>query len=279
MYPIFIWKEYFSATFCIYISSIYTRGKRTGKRQLSDLPDRAKDAERINMKKKVWIYNNSSHILEAIIHLFPEEEAQLCMISSEEVLMERITNEGGDALVLDAFRGPKDDADQLEFIRRLREISKLPIIIVSEPVREEIKIRALEAGGDDYVTADRSPLELVARIKAQVARYNALMTSECNERRYCVKELVINDKARKVTVAGREVGLTPIEYKILRMLAGNRGRICSAAEIYSEIWQEPPIGAANTIPVHIRHIREKIEENPKKPQLLKAVWGIGYKIG
>lgn len=139
---------------------------------------------------------------------------------------------------------------------------------------------ALEAGADDYVTADCNPLELLARIKSQIRRYIQLVNMCVNvDRIYKIGGLTINDVQRTVTVDGRSVRLTPIEYKILRLLVQQRGQVLSNSQIYETIWKMQPIGAENTIAVHIRHIREKIESNPREPIYLKAVWGNGYKVG
>lgn len=168
----------------------------------------------------------------------------------------------------------------IEMIAGLRGRSSIPLIVVSAQSAETAKIMALEAGADDYVVADCNPLELLARIKSQLRRYTQLVNMCANiDRIYRVDGLVIDDTQRKVTVEGRSVRLTPIEYKILRLLVQQRGRVFSNSQIYEKIWHMQAIGADNTIAVHIRHIREKIEANPKEPRYLKVVWGNGYKVG
>ena len=168
----------------------------------------------------------------------------------------------------------------IEMIASLRKKSSVPVIVVSAQSAETAKIMALEAGADDYVTTDCNPLELLARIKSQLRRYVQLVNM-CSEvdRVYRVDGLEINDIQRTVTVEGRNVRLTPIEYKILRFLVQQHGRVFSNSQIYENIWNMQAIGADNTIAVHIRHIREKIERNPKEPRYLKVVWGNGYKVG
>lgn len=232
------------------------------------------------MRKRILVYNNQTHITEALTHLFLPEEIDFCRISDESLLLETFEAEQGDILIIDAFLQQLPPESGVELIRKLREVNNRPIIIVSDPVSESVKIQALGAGADDYVTTDVNPLELMARVKVQITRYGQLVAMQNNINQiYCINDLVVNDRGRKVTVSGREVELTPIEYKILRLLLEQRGKVLGSNEIYESIWQAPPIGAGNTIPVHIRHIREKIEEDPRKPKLLKAVWGIGYKIG
>ena len=137
----------------------------------------------------------------------------------------------------------------------------------------------LNVGADDYVTKPFNPLELVARVKSQLRRYTTLSSYGDEEGNvYEAGGLLINDDLKKVIVDGEEVKLTPIEYNILLLLLKNKGKVYSINQIYENIWNEEAIGADNTVAVHIRHIREKIEINPKEPRYLKVVWGVGYKI-
>lgn len=154
------------------------------------------------------------------------------------------------------------------------------IIILSAKSEDADKILGLNVGADDYVTKPFSPLELVARVKSQLRRYTQLGGTAQNEndKIYSVGGLRINDDLKEVTVDGELVRLTPIEYNILLLLMKNQGRVFSINQIYEMIWNEEAIGADNTVAVHIRHIREKIEINPKEPRYLKVVWGVGYKI-
>ena len=156
--------------------------------------------------------------------------------------------------------------------------------ILIKPTWEELeqedadKILGLNVGADDYVTKPFNPLELVARVKSQLRRYTTLSSPVQGEAVYETGGLVVNDDLKKVTVDGEEVKLTPIEYNILLLLMKNMGKVYSISQIYEAIWNEEAIGADNTVAVHIRHIREKIEINPKEPRYLKVVWGVGYKI-
>lgn len=230
--------------------------------------------------KHILVYNNQTGIMEALTHLFFAEDISITPIADREQLRNSMEGQQVDMLIIDSFLKQMEVLEGLELIRELRSVSKLPIIIVSEPVPENIKIAALGAGADDYVTADANPLELMARVKMHLARYSQLVEMQRNiSRIYRMDHLMMNDSARTVAVDGQEIEMTPIEYKILRLLLQQRGKVLSVNEIYQAIWQAPPLGAGNTIPVHIRHIREKIEEDPKKPKYLKAVWGLGYKIG
>lgn len=140
------------------------------------------------------------------------------------------------------------------------------------------KILGLNMGADDYVTKPFNPLELVARAKSQLRRYTKLGNIQETDNVYRTGGLTINDERKEVTVDDEPVKLTPIEYNILLLLMKNQGRVFSIEQIYENIWQEEAIAADNTVAVHIRHIREKIEINPKEPRYLKVVWGVGYKI-
>ena len=169
--------------------------------------------------------------------------------------------------------------DGFEVCRRIRATNtKIGIIMLTARSQEMDKVTGLMTGADDYVTKPFNPLELVARVKSQLRRYTTLSSTPSGDAVYEAGGLVINDELKKVTVDGEEVKLTPIEYNILLLLMKNKGKVFSISQIYEEIWNEEAIGADNTVAVHIRHIREKIEINPKEPRYLKVVWGVGYKI-
>ena len=163
---------------------------------------------------------------------------------------------------------------------KIRETNSIPTVILSAKSEDADKILGLNIGADDYMTKPFNPLELVARVKSQLRRYTQLggNVSSTQETIYEVGGLRINDDLKEVTVDGEMVRLTPIEYNILLLLMKNQGRVFSINQIYESIWNEDAIGADNTVAVHIRHIREKIEINPKEPRYLKVVWGVGYKI-
>ena len=170
--------------------------------------------------------------------------------------------------------------DGIHATLKIRETSSIPIIILSAKSEDTDKILGLNIGADDYVTKPFNPLELVARVKSNMRRYTALgsMATLEDSQIYQVGGLVMNDDTKEVTVDGEAVKLTPIEYNILLLLVKNQGRVYSINQIYENIWNEDAIGADNTVAVHIRHIREKIEINPKEPKYLKVVWGVGYKV-
>ena len=169
--------------------------------------------------------------------------------------------------------------DGLEMCRKIRETNNIPIIMLSAKSTDLDKILGLGTGADDYVVKPFNPLELTARVKSQLRRYTQLgNAAESGDSIYTVGGLSINDDLKEVTVDGEVVKLTPIEYNILLLLVKNQGKVFSINQIYESIWNEDAIGADNTVAVHIRHIREKIEINPKEPRYLKVVWGVGYKI-
>ena len=196
---------------------------------------------------------------------FDGEEAQDFLLGAEY-----------DAVLLDVMM-PK--LDGLRATLKIREKSSIPIIILSAKSEDADKILGLNIGADDYVTKPFNPLELVARVKSQLRRYTKLgNAAEESQKIYQTGGLVMNDDLKEVTVDGEPVKLTPIEYNILLLLVKNQGKVFSINQIYESIWNEDAIGADNTVAVHIRHIREKIEINAKEPRYLKVVWGIGYKV-
>ncbi len=168
--------------------------------------------------------------------------------------------------------------DGIKTLMKLRETRNIPVILLSAKSEDTDKIFGLTAGADDYVTKPFNPSELMARVKSQLRRYTTLGAMEKQSGQIVIDGLQVNTESRTVTVDGEAVRLTPVEYKILELLARNRGRVFSTEDIYSNVWNEKNVVSDNTIAVHIRHIREKIEINPKEPKYLKVVWGIGYKI-
>lgn len=161
---------------------------------------------------------------------------------------------------------------------RIRETYNIPVIMLSAKSEDTDKILGLNLGADDYVTKPFNPLELLARVKSQLRRYTRLGSQVPQTGVYRSGELVVDDERKEVTVDGEPVRLTPVEYKILCLLCQHAGRVYSIDQIYEQVWNEAALNVANTVAVHIRRIREKIEVNPKEPRYLKVVWGIGYKI-
>lgn len=168
--------------------------------------------------------------------------------------------------------------DGIRAITKIREIHNIPVIMLSAKSEDTDKIIGLNLGADDYITKPFNPLELVARVKSQLRRYTMLGSFEKRTDVFVTGGLVVDDERKEVTVDGVNVKLTPVEYKILLLLISNPGKVFSIDNIYESVWNEPAYSPENTVAVHIRRIREKIEINPKKPKYLKVVWGVGYKI-
>ena len=225
----------------------------------------------------ILVCDDDKEIVEAIeIYLTQEGYHVLKAYDGEEALR-TLSNNHVDLLVIDVMM-PK--LDGIRATLQIRKENPLPIIILSAKSEDADKILGLNVGADDYVTKPFNPLELVARVKSQIRRYTQLgaMVQEKNSHVYTAGGLSMDDERKEVRVDGELVKLTPIEYDILLLLVKNQGRVFSINQIYEKVWNENAIGVDNTVAVHIRHIREKIEINPKDPRYLKVVWGVGYKV-
>jgi DNA-binding response OmpR family regulator len=168
--------------------------------------------------------------------------------------------------------------DGIRATAKIREDHKIPLIMLSAKSEDTDKILGLNLGADDYITKPFNPLELIARVKSQLRRYTTFGALETKSHVYKTGGLIINDESKTITVDGDLVHLTPVQYKILKLLTENAGRVFSIEDIYEKVWNEPSFNPENTVTVHIRKIREKIEINPKDPRYLKVVWGVGYKV-
>jgi len=210
---------------------------------------------------EIYLTQEGYHVLKAFdglqaVEILRREEIHLLVI---DVMMPRL--------------------DGIRTTLKIREFSNLPIIMLSAKTEVSDKILGLNVGADDYLAKPFNPLELVARVKSQLRRYTRLGNiAEESQAVYRTGGLMVNDDLKEVSVDGEVVKLTPIEYKILLLLIKNQGKVFSIEQIYQNIWNEEAFGADNTVAVHIRHIREKIEIDPKDPRYLKVVWGIGYKL-
>ncbi len=224
----------------------------------------------------VLVCDDDKEIVEAIeIYLTKEGYNVLKAYDGVEAI-EQLERNDIQLLLIDVMM-PR--LDGLRATLKIRENSSIPIIILSAKSEDSDKIIGLDVGADDYITKPFNPLELTARVKSQLRRYTKLGTiAEVKSNTYIVGGLEIDDDCKKVTVDGEEVKLTPIEYNILLFLTKNAGRVFNIDQIYENVWDEEAIATDNTVTVHIRHIREKIEINPKEPRYLKVVWGIGYKV-
>ena len=227
--------------------------------------------------QKVLVCDDDHEIVEAInIYLSGEGYEVIPAYDGSEVL-EILKTTSVDLIILDVMM---PGLDGIRTTRKVRETSSVPIIILSAKSEDTDKILGLNIGADDYLTKPFNPLELMARVKSQIRRYTQLgnMTGTETDHIFRCGDLSINDDTKEVTVGDQAVKLTPIEYQILLLLVRNPGKVYSIDEIYEQIWNEDAIGADNTVAVHIRHIREKIEIDPREPRYLKVVWGVGYKV-
>lgn len=225
----------------------------------------------------ILVCDDDKEIVDAIDIYLSQEGYHIVKAYDGLQAIEIVKKEEIHLLVLDIMM---PNLDGIRATRRIRESSNVPIIMLSAKSEDVDKILGLNIGADDYITKPFNPLELIARVKSQLRRYTQLgnLTQEDKEAVYVCGGLEVNDDLKTVAVDGEPVKLTPIEYNILVLLIKNQGKVFSIEQIYENIWNEEAIGADNTVAVHIRHIREKIEINPREPRYLKVVWGIGYKI-
>ena len=161
---------------------------------------------------------------------------------------------------------------------KLREVSNIPIILLTAKSEDADKVLGLNIGADDYITKPFNPIEVIARVRSQLRRYTSLGGMAKKASQFVIGGIVLDDEAKIVTVDGEQISLTPSEYNILKMLMENPGRVFSSAQIYERIWNEDAYGTGSVVTVHIRHLREKIEIDPSNPRYLKVVWGLGYKM-
>ncbi len=220
--------------------------------------------------KSILVCDDDKEIVDAIEIYLQQEGYRILKAYDGEQALQVLKENEVHLLIIDVMM-PR--LDGIRATLKIREDSSIPIIILSAKSEDADKILGLNIGADDYVTKPFNPLELVARVKSQLRRYTQLGNAAENNRRvYQVDDL------KEVLVDDEPVKLTPIEYNILLLLVKNQGKVFSINQIYESIWNEDAIGADNTVAVHIRHIREKIEINPREPRYLKVVWGVGYKI-
>lgn len=225
----------------------------------------------------ILVCDDDKEIVEAIEIYLQQEGFHVLKAYDGEEALEILKNNEVHLLIMDVMM-PK--LDGIRATLKIRENSSIPIIILSAKTEDSDKILGLNIGADDYVEKPFNPLELVARVKSQLRRYTRLGAAIPVENAHIYETggLSINDDLKEVRVDGDVVKLTPIEYNILLLLMKNQGRVFSINQIYENIWNEEAVAADNTVAVHIRHIREKIEINPREPRYLKVVWGLGYKV-
>ena len=228
----------------------------------------------------ILVVDDDKEIVKAVeIYLGKEGYNILKAYNGTEALKIVENNPNIHLILLDVMMPKLDGISTANLIRKNKSI---PIIMLSAKSEDYDKIAGLNNGADDYITKPFNPLELIARVNSQIRRYTHLGSiadkMQKGDNIYHSGDLIINDNTKQVIVEGKEVKLTPTEYNILKFLTKNKGIVYSIEQIYENVWEEESYGAENIIAVHIRHIREKIEINPKEPKYLKVIWGIGYKI-
>lgn len=224
---------------------------------------------------KILVVDDEKEIVKAIEIYLGKENYQIVKAYDGEQALKIINNNEIHLVILDIMMPQKDGLETLEEMRKNKNI---PVIMLSAKSEDIDKINGLNIGADDYITKPFNPVELIARVNALIRRYTKLGAIE--EKQGIIKngELIIDDELKKVMVEGRMIKLTPTEYNILKFLTQNKGKVFSIEQIYRNVWDGECYAAENVIAVHIRHIREKIEINPKEPEYLKVIWGVGYKI-
>lgn len=226
-------------------------------------------------KFNLLVVDDDKQIREALEIYLKNEDMEVFTASNGLEALEVLEQHDIHLIILDVMM---PQMDGIKATHKIRESRNIPIIMLSAKNEDHDKILGLHVGADDYMTKPFNPLELIARVKSQLRRYTNLGNYQGNEDEIHIRGLVLNKSSKTVSVDGEEIRLTATEYKILELLMENKGRIFSIEEIYERVWKEPFYNAENTVSVHIRRIREKIEINPKEPKYLKVVWGIGYKI-
>lgn len=223
----------------------------------------------------ILVVDDDKEITKAIEIYLGKENYKMFKAYDGEQALKQIKENEIHLVILDIMMPQKDGLETLEEIRKEKNI---PVIMLSAKSEDIDKINGLNCGADDYVTKPFNPVELIARVNALIRRYTKLGAIE--EKQGIIKngELIIDDELKQVTVDGIIIKLTPTEYNILKFLIKNKGMVYSIEQIYQNVWNDEAWGIENVIAVHIRHIREKIEINPKEPKYLKVIWGVGYKI-
>ena len=236
------------------------------------------------MTTTILICEDDEDIANAISIYLENEGYQTIFAKNGQEAIDQLKENDVHLIIMDVMMPVMDG---LRATMEIRKDKYIPIIMLSAKRELTDKILGLNMGADDYISKPFDPLELIARVKSQLRRYTSLMgmqeqtqtgTQVQSKNIISLGELVIDDIKKTVTVESRDVHLTPLEYKILFLLASNPGRVFSIDEIFERVWGEESLGGGSTVTVHIRRIREKIEINPKEPKYIKVVWGIGYKI-
>ena len=225
----------------------------------------------------ILVCDDDKEIVNAIEIYLEKEGYKIYKANNGKEALNIINKEEIHLVILDIMM---PELDGISVAENIREDKAIPIIMLSAKSEDYDKIKGLNVGADDYITKPFNPMELIARVNSQMRRYTKLgsISKKEDNNIYQAGELIIDDTKKEVSVDGKNIKLTPTEYNILKFLTKNKGRVFSISQIYENVWEEESYGAENIIAVHIRHIREKIEINPREPKYLKVIWGIGYKF-
>lgn len=223
----------------------------------------------------ILICDDEKDIVNALkIYLSDASYTLFCAYTGKEALS--VMEKNDIHLILMDIMMP--EMDGISAMVKIREQSNVPIILLTAKSEDTDKILGLNVGADDYITKPFNAVEVAARVKSQLRRYMQLGGGELKPQRYVIGGIELDDKAKTVSLDGEEISLTPTEYDILKLFMENPDRVFSPQEIYKRVWKESYLGTDNTVAVHIRHLREKIEINPSEPRYLKVIWGQGYKM-
>lgn len=229
------------------------------------------------MQTKVLVVDDEREIADLITLYLSNEDYQVFKCYNGQAALEVIEQEKLDLAILDVMM---PDIDGFKICRKIRENHTFPIIMLTAKVEDADKIAGLTMGADDYLTKPFNPLELVARVKAQLRRFKRYnqKEDEINRNEYEFSGLVINRETHKCTLYGKQLSLTPIEFAILWYLCENKGKVVSSEELFEAVWKEKYLDNNNTVMAHIGRLREKMNEPAKNPRIIKTVWGVGYQI-
>ncbi|MBQ7707187.1 MAG: response regulator transcription factor [Lachnospiraceae bacterium] len=225
----------------------------------------------------ILVCDDEKDIVEALTIYLQSEGYNIFSAYNGKEAVEMVEKEDIQLVLMDIMM---PEMDGIAAMNTIRKTSNVPVILLTAKSEDTDKVLGLSVGADDYVTKPFNPVELIARVKAQLRRYITLGSSHINDKqdKLVIRGIELDDKAKSVTVDGNPISLTPTEFQILKLFMENPGVVYSPKEIYREVWQDAPLGAEGTVAVHIRHLREKVEIDPSEPRYLKVVWGQGYKL-
>lgn len=224
---------------------------------------------------KILICDDEQDIVNALKIYLANEEYQFLEAGTGKQALTILQKEDVQLVLLDIMM---PEMDGIAALSKIREFSNVPVILLTAKSEDTDKILGLNVGADDYITKPFNPVEVSARVRSALRRYTQLGGVASQKGIYEFGSITLDDNAKEVTVDGEKIALTPKEFDILKLLIANPGKVYSPSEIYQKVWEDLPYGSENTVAVHIRHLREKVEIDPANPRYLKVIWGKGYKM-